>query len=81
MRKPNNYENTQAQGEFTPVELGGHTLVIKQVEERMSKTNKPMIVVSLISLQEISRRDILQNRSRMISVRTRNGRIRERAIF
>lgn len=45
MRKPNNYENTQAQGEFTPVELGGHTLVIKQVEERMSKTNKPMIVV------------------------------------
>lgn len=45
MRKPNNYENTQAQGEFTPVDLGGHTLVIKQVEERMSKTNKPMIVV------------------------------------
>lgn len=41
MRKPNNYESTQAQGEFTPVELGGHTLVIKQVEERMSKTNKP----------------------------------------
>lgn len=31
MKKPNNYENTQAQGEFTPVELGGHTLVIKQV--------------------------------------------------
>lgn len=45
MRKPNNYENTQAQGEFVPVELGGHTLVIKQVEERMSRTNKPMIVV------------------------------------
>lgn len=42
MRKPNNYENTQAQGEFTPVELGGHTLVIKQVEERMSKINKPI---------------------------------------
>lgn len=45
MKKPNNYENTQAQGEFIPVELGGHTLVIKQVEERMSKTNKEMIVV------------------------------------
>ena len=45
MKKPNNYENTQAQGEFTPVELGGHTLVIKQVEERRSKTNKLMIVV------------------------------------
>lgn len=46
MKKPNNYENTQIQGEFTPVELGGHTLVIKQVEERTSKTNKPMVVVS-----------------------------------
>ena len=45
MKKPNNYENTQAQGEFTPVELGGHKMVIKSVEERMSKTNKPMIVV------------------------------------
>lgn len=45
MRKPNNYENTQAQGEFTPVEFGGHRLIIKSVEERMSKTNKPMLVV------------------------------------
>lgn len=45
MRKPNNFENVQAQGEFTPVELGGHKLIIKQVEERMSKTNKPMIVM------------------------------------
>ena len=33
MRKPNNFENVQAQGEFTPVELGGHKLIIKQVEE------------------------------------------------
>ena len=24
MKKPNNYEETQVQGEFTPVELGGH---------------------------------------------------------
>ena len=45
MQKPNNYENTQAQGEFTPVELGGHRLVIKQVSETKSKTGKPMIVV------------------------------------
>ena len=45
MNKPNNYENTQAAGEFTPVELGGHKLVIKQVNETKSKTGKPMIVV------------------------------------
>lgn len=58
MKKPNNYEETQVQGEFIPVELGGHKLVIKQVEERMSRTNKPMIVVFLILHREISRLDI-----------------------
>ena len=26
MKKPNNYENTQVQGEFTPVELGSKKL-------------------------------------------------------
>ena len=46
MKKPNNYENTQAQGEFTPVELGGHYLVIKEVLEMKSKNGKDMIKVS-----------------------------------
>ena len=45
MKKPNNYDNTKAQGEFTPVELGGHKLVIKQVSEKKSKNIKDMIVV------------------------------------
>lgn len=45
MQKPNDYDNTQAQGEYIPVELGGHKLVIKQVTETTSKTGKPMIVV------------------------------------
>lgn len=45
MQKPRNYEETQAQGEFTPVELGGHQMVIKQVTETKSKTGKDMIVV------------------------------------
>lgn len=45
MKKPNNYENTQAQGEFIPVELGGHKLVMKQVSESTSKAGRPMIVV------------------------------------
>ena len=45
MNKPNNYDNTQAAGEFTPVELGGHKLIIKQVTEATSKAGKPMIVV------------------------------------
>ena len=45
MQKPNNYDNTQASGDFTPVELGGHKLVIKQVSESKSKSGKDMIVV------------------------------------
>ena len=45
MQKPNNYENTPASGEFTPIELGGHILVIKQVEEMTSQKGKPMIKI------------------------------------
>lgn len=46
MNKPNNYDNTQAQGEFTPIELGGHILEIKQVLEMQSRTGRPMLKVS-----------------------------------
>ena len=45
MQKPNAYDETQAGGEFTPVELAGHRMVIKQVNETKSKTGKDMIVV------------------------------------
>lgn len=46
MKKPRNYDDTKAQGEFIPVELGGHHLVIKEVCEMTSKGGKPMIKVS-----------------------------------
>ena len=46
MKKPNNYENTQASGEFTPIELGGHIMEIKEVLEMQSSTGKDMIKVS-----------------------------------
>lgn len=45
MNKPNGYDEAKASGDFTPVELGGHRLIIKQVSERMNKNNQPMIVV------------------------------------
>ena len=45
MQKPNGYDEAKAGGDFTPVELGGHQLVIKQVNERVNKNNQPMIVV------------------------------------
>lgn len=45
MQKPNGYDETRAGGEFTPVELGGHYAVIKQVSEMQSSTGKDMVVV------------------------------------
>lgn len=45
MQKPNGYEEAQASGEFTPVNLGGHHAVIMQVTEKKSSTGKDMIVV------------------------------------
>lgn len=45
MKKPKNYDDTKAQGEFIPVELGGHRLVIKDVSEMKSKGGRDMIKV------------------------------------
>lgn len=44
MNKPNNYDAVQS-STFTPVELGGHVAVIKQVSETKSKNGQDMIVV------------------------------------
>lgn len=46
MQKPNNFEETQV-GDFTPVALGGHYGIIKNVSEQTSKNGDPMIVVSI----------------------------------
>ena len=46
MQKPNNYDNVQASGDFTPVTLGGHHLIIKKVEEQKNKYNNDMIVIA-----------------------------------
>lgn len=45
MQKPSGYDEAHAGGEFTPVDLGGHYAIIKQVSERQSSTGKDMIVV------------------------------------
>lgn len=45
MNKPNGYDEARASGEYTPVELGGHYAVIKQVSETQSSTGNDMIVV------------------------------------
>lgn len=45
MNKPTGYDEARESGTFTPVELGGHYAIIKQVTEKQTSTNKPMIVV------------------------------------
>ena len=47
MQKPNSYDETKVGGDFTPVELGGHHAVIKDVKEQKSSTGKDMIVVAI----------------------------------
>ena len=45
MNKPNNYDETRPAGEYTPVELGGHYMIIKQVKESKDKNGNPMVIV------------------------------------
>lgn len=46
MQKPEGFDEVQEMGGFTPVELGGHHMVIKGVKEQTTKTNKPMLVIA-----------------------------------
>ena len=44
--KPNGYEEVQAGGEFTPIALGGHKLVIKKLEEVTASNGNKYLKVS-----------------------------------
>lgn len=45
MQKPSNYDSVQVG--YIPVELGGHTAVIKRVKETQSRTGKPMVQIAI----------------------------------
>lgn len=47
MQKPNSYDEVQVGGDFTPIELGGHHAIIKDVKEQKSQNGKDMIVVAI----------------------------------
>lgn len=47
MKRPNDWENTQAYGDFEPLELGGHICKIMKVEETQSRNGKDMIMIFL----------------------------------
>lgn len=47
MQKPTGFDEIQTNGEFTPVNLGGHTAIIKRVQETTSKNGRPMLQIAL----------------------------------
>lgn len=61
MLKPNNFDNTKTSGDFTPIELGGHHIIIKNVEETTSKTGRPMIKVSFDFAKNDKQADYMSN--------------------
>ena len=44
--KPNGYDEVQAGGDFTPIELGGHKLIIKKLEEVTASNGNKYLKVS-----------------------------------
>jgi hypothetical protein len=61
MNKPQNFDNTKAGGDFTPIELGGHHIIIKNVEETTSKAGKPMLKVSFDFAKNDKQADYMSN--------------------
>lgn len=47
MQKPNSFDEVVANGEYTPIEVGGHHAVIVSIKEQKSSTGKDMVVVAL----------------------------------
>ena len=45
MQKPTNYDTTQAAGEYEPIALGGHKMVIKQVSEGKTKKGLNKLII------------------------------------
>lgn len=46
MNKPKGFDDVKVAGDFTPIALGGHHIIIKNVEETTSKSGRPMFKVS-----------------------------------
>ena len=50
--KPAGYDEVQAGGDFTPIELGGHKLVIKKLEECKASNGNSYLKVSFDTAQD-----------------------------
>lgn len=50
--KPMGYDEVQAVGEFTPIELGGHKLIVKKIEEVTSQSGYNYLKVEFDTAQD-----------------------------
>ena len=50
--KPAGYDEVQAGGDYTPIELGGHKLIIKAIEEATASTGTKYLKVSFDTAQD-----------------------------
>ncbi len=50
--KPQGYDDVQAGGDFTPIELGGHKLVIKKIKEVTASNGNKYLKVSFDTAQD-----------------------------
>lgn len=60
MLKPKNYDNVST-GNFTPIELGGHRMIIKTVGERQNRNGGDMVVVAFDFDKTDSQPDYFKN--------------------
>lgn len=61
MNKPASYDTVKVGGDFTPIIVGGHHMVIKNVEETTSKGGKAMLKVSFDFAKNDSQPEYMMN--------------------
>jgi len=61
MQKPNNYDDTKIGGQYTPISVGGHHMIIKQVSETTSSSGKPQIVILMDTAKNDSQPGFFSN--------------------
>ena len=61
MQMPKNFNEVKAGGDFTPIELGGHHIIIKNAEETTSKAGRPMLKVSFDFAKNDKQADYMSN--------------------
>lgn len=61
MQKPNNFDETKVGGQYTPISVGGHHMIIKQVSETTSSSGKPQIVILMDTAKNDSQPGFFSN--------------------